>query len=207
MPMGKPKRTTFASCRERAPVPAVHRRCGALLGPVLASILVTWAGPARADGSAVPLLDPPPEPVETSRSTRALWIPGLVTLATTYVAGAFVAVGAAYDSSGCDDGTAFGPSPPCKRRQDNAGTGAAMLAVPVVGPFVAAAVWEDYSPGTAALLTLGSLQVLGAGALLAGLAWKHPVEAEAEAEPEPPQAMVVPMLAPGRAGIGVAGHF
>jgi hypothetical protein len=169
---------------------------------LLALITVTWIRTARADGAAASPSDAPsPAPDPETRSTPALWVPGLVTFGAAYIAGFVVYFRAMYAADGCET-TTFPATGVCARKHADAKEGGAPLVLPLVGPFIAAHTWDEY--GTSSLLLLGTAQILGAGAVIAGAAWRHPAPPKADGSPS---AALMPVVGLGHAGVAIHGHF
>ena len=76
--------------------------------------------------------------------------------------------------------------------------------IPLVGPFIASHTIREDGSVSGGLILLGTVQVLSAGAFIAGLAWRHPVPARPRYPRSP---AVVPVLGPGHAGMAVHGAF
>jgi len=171
---------------------------------LLALTTATWIGTARADGAAASSSEvPSPASDPETRGTPALWIPGLATFGAAYIAGFVVYFRAMYAVDGCEE-TTFPATGVCARKRAEAKEGGAPLILPLVGPFIAAHTLDDYGPSSHILLLLGTAQILGAGAVIAGAAWRHPAPPKADGSPS---AAVMPVLGPGHAGVAMHGHF
>ena len=172
--------------------------------------VLTGSRPASADWVG----DPEPEPTvipATTRGTPALWVPGLATFGATWLAGVGVYAVATMHLDKCEDPGWFSYEEPepsaiatCKRERSAEQGRAAPVLIPLVGPFIASHTISEDGSVSSGLILLGTVQVLSAGAFIAGLAWRHHVPAKPRHTTLP---VVVLVLGPGHAGMAVHGAF